>query len=304
MKNFFLIGVLNFENYNATISCLDSIIQQNFINFHLLILDNGSTNKSYIFLKRYIKRYSSKISLIKSKSNLGFMGGHNRILDYSKKNNLTYKFYFSLNSDTYLDQNFLKNLYLKVNQKSKYLMYGFKVFNQSTNQYTVAHQFNTFFGNITNLKTLPGFNRLYYPSGSATLFKKSFFKQIGIFDEDLFFYGDELDFVLRLRNKNKSFYIFEDLVVNHKEGSSVPIDKKKKVNLFSDFFSWRARLIIMDKHFFLGFYRAKIMLITFLLKRMISRRYVNLSILLFLIMSSKNKIKQKSYNFFKNKFKS
>ena len=134
------------------------------------------------------------------------------------------------------------------------------------------------------------------------MFKKSFFKHIGYFDERLFFYGDELDFVLRLKNKNKSFYIFEDLIINHNVGSSVPISKGKKANLFADYFSWRARLIIMDKHFFLGFYRAKIMLIPFLLNRVISRRYINFDMYIFLFTSSKDKIKQKSYNFFKNKF--
>lgn len=43
-----------------------------------------------------------------------------------------------------------------------------------------------------------------FPHGSTILFKKRFFKEIGNYDPELFFGGDELDFLYRIYNYNKN----------------------------------------------------------------------------------------------------
>lgn len=49
------IVILNYMNYQETMSCVESALQQKNVKFHIVVVDNGSSNDSYSILKRVIE---------------------------------------------------------------------------------------------------------------------------------------------------------------------------------------------------------------------------------------------------------
>lgn len=84
-----LIGILilNYCAYQDTIECVESILDQSYQNYRIVIVDNGSLNNSY---EKLSNRYQSneKISLLHLESNVGFAKGNNIGIAYLKKNNI------------------------------------------------------------------------------------------------------------------------------------------------------------------------------------------------------------------------
>ena len=70
MKFSVLIPVYNVEGYLE--KCLDSIINQNFDDYEIIIVDDGSTDQSGVLCDTYRKRYPNKITVI-HKKNEGLM---------------------------------------------------------------------------------------------------------------------------------------------------------------------------------------------------------------------------------------
>ena len=56
-----------------------------------------------------------------------------------------------------------------------------------------------------------------------------------IFDDKLFFYGDEVDLCLKLKKYDLDFKIYDDIIIMHSFGQST-FNSKKKRNLFNEFF--------------------------------------------------------------------
>lgn len=107
------IVILNYKSCNDTIDCVNSILEQDYLNIEVIIVDNNSgDNSCKVFKKLYDK--SKNIHLIESETNLGFAKGNNLGIKYAR-NELNCDFVFILNSDTIFTKNnicsFLVNSY-------------------------------------------------------------------------------------------------------------------------------------------------------------------------------------------------
>ena len=78
------IVILNYLNWQDTVECIDSLSNQSFKNYEVVVVDNQSANESYTELN---SRYGEKeqIHLLQSKENLGFAKGNNIGIVYCKK---------------------------------------------------------------------------------------------------------------------------------------------------------------------------------------------------------------------------
>ena len=99
--------ILNYQNYDLSIKCSESIFKVNALDnnlFIVLIVDNGSSNDSYSKLKEYaISR--NNLVVVRTSKNLGFANGNNFGYNYLK-NNYKLDLICFLNSDTILDYSF------------------------------------------------------------------------------------------------------------------------------------------------------------------------------------------------------
>src|SRR3989344_3899986 len=93
-KELVYIILVNWNRWRDTIECLNSLKKLTYSNFKIVVIDNGSTDKSVVKLKKY----SSLIKLILLGKNYGFSYANNIGIRWAIKNNA--KYVLLLNNDT------------------------------------------------------------------------------------------------------------------------------------------------------------------------------------------------------------
>lgn len=105
MKKCLAVVVLNYENYEDTIECVNSLLSQTYKPFYIVVVENGSANESFNILNDYFS-HNDKVIIIRSKKNVGFAKGNNLGILYARKQ-LNCEYIFVLNSDTVLTTNII-----------------------------------------------------------------------------------------------------------------------------------------------------------------------------------------------------
>jgi GT2 family glycosyltransferase len=90
--------ILNWNGESVIEKCIGSLQQQSFGNFEILVIDNGSTDKSLDMLKQY-----KDILLIRNSRNVGYAAGNN--IGFSKARG---KYVAALNNDIIAEPNWLE----------------------------------------------------------------------------------------------------------------------------------------------------------------------------------------------------
>ena len=88
--------------------CLESLGKQTYENFFLLIIDNGSIDKSFEICQQFLNDHTAlakRTRLVKNKHNVGFARGHNQAFSWTKSDYL-----LVLNQDVYLMPDYLAEL--------------------------------------------------------------------------------------------------------------------------------------------------------------------------------------------------
>ncbi len=256
------IIVLNWNGWKDTIECLESVFSSNYLDFRVIVVDNGSADESVAKIKEYIKgkglgflvykllnsakqaifdeEYNNKTlnTLTKSESykspililsdeNLGFAKGNNVGIEYAIRNGFQYV--MLLNNDTILTSSLLGQMLS--------FMEG------STNvgvSVPCVYYWNQ--DKIWNCggKLLPFGGRKYYTSkkacdrsltyinvsfvtGCALLVRSSVFRNFGLLSEEFFFGEEDYEFSIRMR-KNKTKMV---CVLGTKMYHKVSISAKK-----------------------------------------------------------------------------
>lgn len=92
------IVILNYLTWEDTIECIDSIKEQNYQDYEVVVVDNFSNNSSYeILTKEYIN--DDNVHVIQAGANLGYAKGNNLGIKYCT-DHLLVKNILILNNDT------------------------------------------------------------------------------------------------------------------------------------------------------------------------------------------------------------
>lgn len=98
------IIIVNWNGKEDTLKCIESVLQTDYPNYNIIVVDNASTDDSV----KYLKEKYPEIIYLENKENLGWTGGNNTGMEYAIKNGADYC--FLLNNDIILDKNCLKEL--------------------------------------------------------------------------------------------------------------------------------------------------------------------------------------------------
>lgn len=102
------IVILNYLNYKDTIACVKSLTKVKYYHKEVIIVENGSSNKSWDVLNNMYGK--SNVHILKSDENLGFAQGNNIGIEYAR-NKLDCNFVLLVNNDTiFRDVNILTRL--------------------------------------------------------------------------------------------------------------------------------------------------------------------------------------------------
>jgi len=113
---FVAVVTLNYNGSSFLQECIDSILDSDYSNFKVIVVDNGSKDNSLELLER-LYGLNDKVIILKNKKNLGYSKGMNVGLDYSF-NNLEADFCLVMNNDTFLDKQAISAL-VEVAQKDE-----------------------------------------------------------------------------------------------------------------------------------------------------------------------------------------
>lgn len=237
--------ILNFNQPGLTAECCKSVLKQQYSNYQVMVVDNGSSERNVSILKDALP---NKVFLKRSLENLGYAKGNN--LGCGIYNGIQPDYYFVLNNDTVLgDELTIQKLINAFNEVEEpcavvaplvdTLSTANNVYNQiqgrrllPTSQLIIAH--SAILSKIGHGKKIadqfiykslmPYEKNRYYNvdciSGAAFLIKADYCLKDKIFDENTFLYFEEIILAEQLCLRKLKSYIDTSVMVKHYQGVS------------------------------------------------------------------------------------
>lgn len=224
------VVVLNYLNYKDTFECVDSILTMGYSIRGIVIVDNGSNNKSF---ERLRKRYQmeGQVYVIAGKKNVGYAKGNNIGIQYARKK-LKAEFVLVVNNDTvFIDKGYIKGLLerykpgvgvigsriLLKNGKEQMPFMFYLGMKDSLMRY--INMFSEKYGSSFGFPASQG-NAEMVLHGCALLFTPDFFKYYYGFYKRTFLYGEEGILYLMCKCKNLKQVFAPEVEIYHKEDQS------------------------------------------------------------------------------------
>lgn len=246
-----LVTVL-FNSNDVLDGFLKSIGAQNFLDYHLYLIDNTPSLKTDEVLYRLLKCYEiENYTHIKNDHNVGVAKGNNQGITLSIENDSSYT--LLLNNDIEFDDvNLFSQLINEAVLKKEALIIPKILFYDSKKIWMAGGKFILNKG-ITNHvgegeEDQGKFDHEAYFEYAPTCFMmidNLVFKEIGIMDEKYFVYFDDTDFLFRASKKGFRIKYMPQLVILHKVSSSTGGTD----SLFTLYYANRNRLFFIRKNF-------------------------------------------------------
>ncbi len=131
MKVSVIVPVYNVEKYLRR--CLDSLVNQTFRDYEIIVVNDGSTDSSQDIIHEYVSKYP----IIKAykKTNGGISSARNAALSYATGDYIAF-----VDSDDYVEMFFLEKMYEKaINTNSDVVICDYYAWNLKEKRYTKCH---------------------------------------------------------------------------------------------------------------------------------------------------------------------
>jgi GT2 family glycosyltransferase len=217
------IIVLNWNGIADTLECLDSLQKQSYKYFTILVVDNGSTDKSVELLNEYHKKHPTNTEIIRNPKNFGFAGGVNTGIKWAIKNGYDYVALF--NNDAIADKKWLQELVDAIKSKEIGISTGLLLLGDGKKIDCTGEQYSNWGlpfprdRNHRKNKTSSG-GLVFGASGGASLYKTEMLRDIGLFDEDFFAYYEDVDISFRAQLAGWKVVYNPEAIAYHKQGAT------------------------------------------------------------------------------------
>lgn len=276
------IVLLNWNGYEDTVACLESLLAARPTNFSIIVCDNdshdGSVDKLTLWAEQNLPdnfllihrtaiddgqflMQEKKLALVQNGGNLGFAGGCNPGIRLALQDP-DCEYVWLLNNDTVIEPDALAkavehmednpdmgicgSTLIYYHDRAKVQAWGGAHFSPvSGRSYHI--------GAFADSSALPSGaevskieNNTSYVIGAAMLIRRNVFQRIGLLDESYFLYFEELDFATRCKSHFRLGYAPLSRVY-HKEGASIGTHASGG-SLISIYYLYRNRLRFTWKH--------------------------------------------------------
>ena len=188
------IVITAFKSNKIIRNCLNSIDRQ----YQVILVENSNS----LEFKKNVEQEYSNVECILTGKNFGYGKSNNIGLKKVKT-----KYALILNPDTTLEISTLKNFFETVKQVPKFAVMAPCVEKKKNETIKIDNK-NSHPVLVKNVK------------GFAMFLNISEFRDIGFFDEKIFFYFEEIDLCKRLTNHHKKIYLVPSIKINHSGGQS------------------------------------------------------------------------------------
>lgn len=212
--------IVNYNTLQLTLNCINSIVNKTVgINYEIILVDNASTDGSKECFER-----DNRVTYIYSKKNGGFGYGNNLGMKVAIG-----KYFFLLNSDTLLVNNAIKEFYEYAEAHNPKTIYGcylqgedgsyrmsffdfpaFTITEFLLRRFHIRHGYKVDFS-IKNVDAITGAD-MFLPRDAIA--------DVGMFDENIFMYGEEGEWQYRMKQKGYARVIITSPKIIHLEGES------------------------------------------------------------------------------------
>lgn len=250
MKPILSVIILNYKSKEYALEAVSSIEKTCAAEvssgiYEIIIVDNASQDRSLESFDSYKKETSIKrFTIVDAGSNKGFSAGNNKGVPYTKGNYILF-----LNPDTVVHKDTLQTLVLFMEKHPDAGACTCKLTIPTGGIDEACHRgFPTpwnAFCHFSGLEKLFGKTRLcggYIQawkdmqtihtveaiSGAFLFVRRAAGEQIGWWDEDYFFYGEDLDFCYKLKENKWNIYYIPNVATLHYGGVSSGIKKRSK----------------------------------------------------------------------------
>lgn len=241
------IIILNYKTYDMTIKCVQSIFDNTSFDYKIYIVDNLSCDGSYEGFMSYFAN-NSKIEILKSNENGGYSKGNNIGIRKAIKDGADYL--IISNSDVLLLNNAFEILYYRLKENPDIFVAGPSITSLDGEEQQFARKkldtkgfffdkkplywLRRFFPSEMTKRTLswsksqPLYSFMGMVSGCCFIINSNLFVKIGLFDENVFLFGEEDILAYKLAIENEKVTIISDAKILHLESHAT----SKKGNAF------------------------------------------------------------------------
>jgi len=224
-------------------NCLLSVFKQEYKDFEVVVVDNGSQDNSCA----YIEQKFPQVKVIKLGKNFGFAKAVNEGI---KKTNSFYV--VLLNNDAVVKEDWLANLVAAADSHpdcasvaSKMLFFAKKeIIDGAGDKINIVGQPHPIGHNEKDRRQYDIGRYILGATGGASLFRREALCKIGLFDEDFFFYFEDVDWALRAQLMGLKSWYEPKAVVYHRSGETA-----KRFYRKMEYLRFRNTIILVLKNF-------------------------------------------------------
>lgn len=258
------IIILNYNTYDETVECIDSIRKHSSVLFHIYVVDNLSKDGSG---GRLFEKYSDSLdtTVILNEVNAGYSAGNNVGIKRAEEDGCDY--IFIVNSDVELLNDAFSKMLELLKSNSELMMVGPSVLDVNGDESQLPRKklaFSTFLFERHPFCYFAFFRKLAYRkvdivSQNPTFFEGSVsgccfcissvdFKKIDYLDENEFLYYEEDTLAYKMSKLNKYAAVDTEAKVLHKAN----ISTDKEGNAFVQFHRWTSVLYMLKTYAKIG----------------------------------------------------
>lgn len=280
MNRVFII-LVNWNGWNDTLECLESLLLLEYPDFRIVVCDNGSSDDSLIRIKMWAEHHDVScveyrrvdaesggdqdedpvITLIRNEENLGFAGGNNVGLRYCLSR-ADGDYFWLLNNDTVVEPDALKHMVSQMQLNPTVGICGstIRLYHDRDRIQALGGGYYYrwiglpwHYGRFLPKGSLPDQKqaeaRMNYIEGASMLVSHLFLDQVGLMCEDYFLYFEEADWSIRSKGRFTLGYAAQSIVY-HKVGSSIGTSSNPARKSYKcDYYNIRNRILFARRFF-------------------------------------------------------
>ena len=264
------ILILNYNGQDIISKCLESVMNIDYSNYSVDIIDNGSTDDSV----EIIKKSFNNVKIHQINENLGYSRGYN--YGFNELKSEIFEYYLILNNDAIINNNLLKNLFSNATHYGYNNIYGPKIYYSNTLKLWFAGGiYNKFLGIASHVGMNEFEDTVFYKtqqtnyiSGCCMFISKENIDNLKGFDDSYNMYYEDVDLCHRALKNDVKCYVVEGQPISHHVSYTIgnhSINKKYRMIMSQIKFIYKSNNIL----FFIISIILNILLIPILLMRKI-----------------------------------
>lgn len=215
------IIILNYNGYDDTTACLESLKELDYPDYHVITVDNDSPDGSGVRLASFIASLGdSRFEFIESGENCGFAAGNNVGIRVALERGADY--IWMLNNDTEVEPDALSQLVAKIESDEHLGIVGSRLmyYHDRERVQGLGGWYSPMTGRAGHITEERDLGSLAYIIGASMLVRAGVFREVGLLTEDYFLYFEELDIAERIRG-HYTQGVATGSVVYHRVGASI-----------------------------------------------------------------------------------